>query len=313
MHRFHLQGFSVESEIALPCDSLSQSPFSQAQETSLSVRRSSLQDVPCLVRKIRKQPSYDVGNGVLIEPNHLLMHINLEGTVISVDVEDNYLEWAALWVMSKGLSVCTAFQGGLPLHAAGVEIEDHYIGIMAPSGTGKSTLLWTLLQQGCRFGNDDMIPLHIESNRVVAVPSSASYPKIGRALLQKHGPQATPFRRVQADEEEFWMLIERKSRVKTARPLKALFLLQPDSHMELHQEVIIDRLPEDVLIPLLLENMHALWLIHRQLDKNTLLSQCAVIARTTPVHVLRYRKCFEVLPNLATAIRQSLSRAVVAI
>jgi len=315
MHRFHINEFVVESDLPLPCDPLCRSRAVAEASQGLLVRRSSLRQVPCLMRHFKRQLSYDVGDGVLVEPSsRLQMHVNARGDVITVDVADEGLALAAAWVIGAALPICTLFRGGLPLHGAGVEVDGHFAGIMAPSGSGKSTLLWELLAQGARFANDDCIPTSPGDGQVQAMPSVSGYPKLHRAALANSGIDVALCEPAPPHEDEFWVPIEESRRLREPQRLAALFVLRPfhplppQSPPEMHDGIVAERVAQEVAAPLLLKNLQGVWLLGKQLDEEELAARCGELAASVPLYVLKYLKRFEVLPALANAIR-ALSKA----
>lgn len=311
MHRYHINEFVVESDLPLPCDKRCRSRAVVKASQYLHVRCSSLREMPCLMRHFKRQLSYDVGDGVLVDPTpHLQMHVNGRGDVVTVDVADGSLALAAAWVIGAALPICTLFRGGLPLHGAGVEVDGQFVGIMAPSGSGKSTLLWTLLEQGARFGNDDCIPTHPSDGQVLAMPSVSSYPKLHKAALKNSGVDVTHCEPAPPHVDEFWVPIEARRRLHEPQPLAALFVLRPfhspsrQSHPETHDGVVAERVTREAAVPLLLKNLQGVWLLNKQLDEKDMATRCDALAQSVPLYVLKYLKRFETLPLLANAIRR---------
>lgn len=309
MHLLHINEFVVESYLPLPCDARCHSRAVSIASQSLLIRRSSLQDIPCLMRRIRPQLSYDVGDGVLIEPSqHLQMHVNGRGDIVTVDVGDENLALAAAWVVGAAMPVCTLFRGGLPLHGAGVEVDGRFVGIMAPSGSGKSTLLWALLEQGALFANDDCIPIALADGQVLAMPSVSCYPKLHETALANSGIDVGNCLPAPPHEDEFWVPIEASRRLREPQPLSALFVLQPlpasrQGEPDVPGGIVAERVERELAVPILLENLQGVWLLHKQLDEKNLAARCDALAQSVPLYVLKYLKRFETLPLLTNAIR----------
>ena len=89
MIRYDINEFAVESDLALPCDVAGCSPRAIGEADRLTIRRASLANVPCTLRKIRPQLIYDVGDGFLLEPKTergmLALHIDFKGRALTVD------------------------------------------------------------------------------------------------------------------------------------------------------------------------------------------------------------------------------------
>ncbi len=245
----------MESDLALPCDARCRSRALDPRRDVLRVQRRSLQDFPCAMRRVRRQLSYDVGNGVLIETAEFLMHIGQGGRTITVDADEQHQALAALWLLGAGLSTSAFFRGELPLRGAAVQLDGQMVGILGPSGAGKSTLVWALLQGGALFGNDGLLPLRFEDShegwqesrqegeskgaQVTAIPAISLHPRLPRATMRRRrlalkqydpvlarrsasgvsGPASGP--------DEFWLPIEPLRHATEPAQLAALFVLRP--------------------------------------------------------------------------------------
>lgn len=76
------------------------------------------------------------------------------------------------------------------LHAAVVAYEDHAYAFVAEAGSGKSTLCWALLSQGCGYLSDELCPIDMEDLSVHPFPRALS-------LKSESGPTpGLPARRV---------------------------------------------------------------------------------------------------------------------
>jgi hypothetical protein len=309
----HINEFAVESEIALPCD-LSLRPVFDEQATEpahVCIRRASLADLPCLLRKLRRQLAYDVGDGFLIEPkDDLALHLNLRGDTLRIDCSNEILPVAAAWAFHAGLGAATLLRGGLPLHAAGLEVDGRFIGLTAQSGTGKSTTSWFLLQNGARFANDDLIPCYVGEGGVTAYPSVSLYPKLSREAVDQSGLDRAAL--LPADygtgEEEYHVPLSPDKRLTIPKPLDALFLLDPQPDAE-EGAVRMERLGASAASDLIAGSLHADWLIGKYLNRQKLRLRCEALAARTPVYTLRYRRTLEILPRLGEAIRRCLDGA----
>jgi hypothetical protein len=56
------------------------------------------------------------------------------------------------------------------VHAAALQAGDSALMLVAPSGGGKSTLCWALIQRGLRYFSDEFAPIDVASRRVLAYP-----------------------------------------------------------------------------------------------------------------------------------------------
>ncbi len=311
---YHINEFAVESEMPLPFDASARSPCLLPGDNRILIRRASLADIPCTLRKLRRQIIYDVGDGFLLEPRGLALHIDFKGRVLTIDAPDDKLPVAKAWAINAGLGASTLTHGGVPLHGAGLEVAGRYVALMADSGTGKSTLSWFLLGHGARFGNDDLIPTYMVEDRAVAYPSVSLFPKLSREAVDRHG--LDPADLLPADygtgEEEYYVPLPPARRIPAPAPLAAAFLLRPrptasDSLLRVRRmadEVTARRLPEDEAARTLERNLHALWLIGKWLDKRRIAALCQSLAARVPVYEVSYPKAFALLPELSRTIQR---------
>lgn len=300
MYFFHLNEFSVESEIAFPCETEIRS---ESPRDSLVIRRADLKDKLPLLHRVRPQRHYDVGDGVLINMGAILIWVALDGRCALVDAPDELLPQAALWMLNKCFAHCTLFRGGLPIHAAGAQHDGKFFGAIAPSGTGKSTLLWSLVQSGALFGNDDLIAAYAHEDGVLAFPSVALAPKVRTESLQNIGGEYIENAREALPESgEFWMPLEASQRVLRPAPLRALFWLQP---FEFAQKVEVIRVHETearLLLPLYIHGF-SFWSTHFAPRADARLEK---LAARVPFFIVRYPKRFDILPQVRREIQAQL-------
>lgn len=314
MPLYSINEFTVESDITLFCDTTSQSVL---REDRVLLRRASLADVPCMLRKMRRHLVYDVGDGFLIEPKgNVALHVDLKGKTITLDCPDERLPVAIAWAIHAGLGAATLAHGGLPLHGAGLMVDGRYIGLMAKSGTGKSTLSWHLLQNGFRFGNDDLIPIRWGERAVTAFPSVSLYPKLGRDAVDRHGLDVAAL--LPADygsgQEEYYVRLPREKRALEPQPLSAVFVLRPvasgnEGSVVEPNEVVPRLLDVRAAAKALHVNMHAVWLIDKWMDHGNLSRLCREVAECVPVYELNYVRSFAILPRLEAVIRELAARS----
>jgi hypothetical protein len=295
--------FLVQSEIALPGQDCTAEH--RARQVCLSVLRHPLSDVQCLMRQVSPRIAYDVGTGILFEPRGVLMYVNNEADTIMVESDADHLSMAGLWVVHLGFAVCTLLHGGLPLHGAGMELDDHYFGVMVRSGTGKSTLIGALLQPGARFGNDDLIPVYFDGECALATPSVSLYRKLHKTALESMGVDWSTLTEAAGDHEEYWLPIERDRRVPAPGPLCALFFLEPGGMAG--DGIAAVRLEAAEAAAQLPRHMHGVWASLSHVSHKTLEPLYRRLAAAVPVYTLHYRRSFEVLPRLVDAIHDVLN------
>lgn len=312
LHEFHVNEFAVQSDFSLPYDAQMRSPC--APRDTITLRRASLAHIPSTLRQVRRQLVYDVGDGFLIEPNGLALHIDLKGRVLTVDCADEKLSAAAAWAFHAGLGAATVTRGGVPLHGAGLEVAGHYVALMASSGSGKSTLSWHLLQHGARFGNDDLISAYLTGDGIVAYLSVSMFPKLQREAVDRHGLDYSALMPADygTNEEEYYAPMPAERRIPAPAPLAAAFLLRPRPlasdglpGMEPSIDLVaVRRLSEDEAAATFQANLHALWLIGKWVDDRRIRALCHSLAARVPLFELTYPKTYALLPALSDTITQ---------
>ena len=322
MPRYALNEFIVDSTFDLP---FSQMPLETLTANTITIRRASLSDIPCQLRKLRRQIAYNVGTGFLIEPRPgIALYIDNKGETIIVDTTDSLLDAAAQAIAYIGLGNMTLLRGGLPLHGACLEKDGKRFGLMGGSGSGKSTLSWHLLQQGALFSNDDLIPMYANDRAAMGYPSVALYPVLVEAVTAYYNlPAASLFpTNFGRETVEFFVFLPESKRVVAPMPLSTLFVLQPVPHCSgfcdrvcvcqqyadlTDNEVVSRRLSNKEAALYLLTNRNAQWLNIKWLDNNHLQRLCAEVAAKVPVYELTYRRSYDILPPLAHIIEKILN------
>lgn len=326
MPTYYINEFVVNSDFALPADASARPTPERADIPGVTLRRASLANVPSLLRKLRRQLVYDVGDGFLLEPHtDLALHLDRKGTTITVDCSDERLLPVAAWAFHAGLGFATIRRGGFPLHGAGLEIAGRFVALVGNSGQGKSTLAGFLAERGARFGSDDLVAVYPGENGVCAFPAVSLYPKLSREAVDRQGLDPTSL--LVADyglgEEEYYLPLPQRRRVVNPAPLAAIFLLAPltapacvcggcgscqcaRADENRPEGVEVRHVPASEAVHHLAGLGHAWELVGKWLDTNKRRDVCAQIAAQVPVYELRYVRTFDVLPAVEAAICSAL-------
>lgn len=88
------------------------------------------------------------------------------------------------------LPVVFQLSGAPALHASAVSTENGVIGFVGPSGAGKSTIA-AVLSRRWHLVADDYLPMKLEADRVLAVPSSA-WVRLREAAVNQLGERGFP-------------------------------------------------------------------------------------------------------------------------
>ncbi len=99
------------------------------------------------------------------------------------------------YLQSIGIAIWLELRGIVCLHANALEHNGSAIGLLAPSGMGKTTLSAKLLEAGWRFLSDDMLALYRRASGWTVFPSwprMRMWPDVGVALLGSAFEQGKP-------------------------------------------------------------------------------------------------------------------------
>lgn len=173
MHQYWGFGLNIESEIAFP--ELLPASFSQAHVTV----------------RIGKAPAALAGEDVVrsgttsISPAEYLLKIENTAyyyaargrTVIIEPSAGADEESVRLFMLSNAMAAILHQQGRIPLHASGIVTGDGLVLFTGPSGIGKSTTAYGLMQQGFTLFTDDVCVLE-RDNTSGEITAVASYPML---------------------------------------------------------------------------------------------------------------------------------------
>ena len=316
--RTQIFGFEVESDFDLPCANVSAHPCSHVDRLwnlEVEFRPRPDWDFSHATPLGRRGwgCAYDVGDGIFIGTKSgvsFLFRRDGERVEISFDPCDStQVAQAGVWMANMGMAICHLLRGAIPLHGASVQWNGRLFGLMADSGTGKSTLLWRLLDAGALFCADDLLPIHWQGETALATPSMTLHGKLSGDALNSRGLAAPDFVEIVPGADEFWMPIEAARRTVQSQKPSALFILSP------YHSQATDPAKEPLFlrhhiggeaISLLLANTHGLWATCGLLDARTLMGRFLQIAQEIPVFTLHYPRDITVLP----ALRQMLCEVV---
>jgi hypothetical protein len=201
------------------------------------------------------------------------------------------------------LSICVLLRSDIPLHAAAVEMEGKLVAMTAPSGTGKSTLLWSLIDRGAKFVTDDVLTIHTSDGTAWASPSYSLSSKLCSQTLEHRLLDSDSLDRVLPHEEKYWMEINDEARLKEPRPLAALFVLQPRPPGGPSTEIDVCELRGSQALSTLFRNIHGLWSIYDVLDAQALFRNLVLVSRNVSVYSVSYVRDFTTLSPLNDRIR----------
>lgn len=322
--RYRIFDFDIESEVVLPCSA------SLASHSSVEPARWPLEIVfrarpdwslgrAMPIGRTFWSSAYDVGDGVLLSAHsEVALYFRGDGGRVEVHYNRDCPQQCGLVgikLINVGMGILHLLRGALPLHGASVELDGHLFGVMAPSGTGKSTLLWRLLDGGALFSGDDLLPVCFDEKKVVASPSISLHGKLSGAALQKRGLPASDFQEIVPGGDEFWIPMPAEKRTFTKRPPRALFILSPHvaSKSASEEPIFIRRVAGGDAVSLLLANTQGLWAVSAFLNSKTLMENALRLGREVPIFTLHYARDYAVLPRVRETLSHIVSKGLVAL
>jgi hypothetical protein len=268
--------------------------------------------------------AYDVVSGALIcSADQIVMYIDRDATSIiscvgnrsyryAANIEQAMLiaarvSCAAALAVNLGISIASLFTNRIPLHAAGLEVDGQLIAITAPSGTGKSTLLWALLDQGATMASDDLMTLRLSDGDVLATPSISVHAKLTKSALVDRGTDNAGMHEVMPGYDEYWMPMPEAERVTAEQPLQALFVLAPEPNWPIMQ-TSIDRIWAGDALVRLMEATQGLWSCHSALDPYWMRGFYLGFIESVPIYLVRYNRTWNVIPRLIEQINMTIKK-----
>jgi hypothetical protein len=201
------------------------------------------------------------------------------------------------------LSAALTLRGEEPLHATVLDLGERAIALLGPSGAGKSTLAAHLIGEGATLVTDDMLRLTFQDGTAFAHHGPHRlklFDEPARRLL----PQAASDGDFNAVSGKLMVEPVAAHRRDTPRPLAALFWLDEPPAPSSSDEVSVSRLAGLELMRLLTASAMDI----RNHTPNRLARQLAFVqrvARTVPVHALRYARHYGLLARVAEQIRRT--------
>jgi hypothetical protein len=248
--------------------------------------------------------------GVLADGSVHIRDDEVFETVVSADggravcrrlgrLDDRTFEASLLnFVVSTSLTL----RGEEPLHATVVDLDGRAVGLLGPSGVGKSTLAASLIGQGADLVTDDLLRLTFESGRAIAHPGPYRL-----KLFEEPAQRLLP---VAAQHGEFGSLsgkvLMQPSPVapspEAAHPLAALFWLGDSEEEQVDGGVTARRLTGmAVAKALIASTMNIRYHAPDRLSRQLRFAER--VSRVLPVYALRYRRDYGLLDQVTAYVR----------
>jgi len=306
-HKYRIYGLVVESELALtsvePCDETLPADISivfgvpAEFERRAAGLRHDAEDV------VRYLPLDDGGLYIriaqafeaIVEPNgRRVVCARLEG-FDERTFEANLANYA--------LSASLTLQGEECLHATVVALGDRAVGLIGPSGDGKSTLAGCLLGRGAALVTDDMLRLVFKGERLLAQPGPYRLKLFEDSARQVLEGALNDGNLNRLSRKMMFRLDERRVRRATrAVPLAALFWLGEPSPPG-SEEVSVASLTGIAPVKALTHaSMNGRYYAPERLERQLRFAER--VARQVPVFALQYRRDYALLDKVADALER---------
>lgn len=305
----HLHRFAVECPLPLPADSSTRTSSIELPRDRLFIELRNSNELPSQLSRLQAKPFYDLGDSALLWINGFGMQLDWASQNLGLYLppEGDYWPKAVKTVLNVGLAAATFLRGELPFHAGAASLDGQFFGILAPSGTGKSTMLWALVQAGALFGNDDLLTVRISTESInnlpLGMPSVSLYPKLCAPSLEMCGDQSIACETF-PNSNEYWMHIVPSQRLLEAESLRCFFLLEPD---ESATKVTSRQWHEGEAAFTLAHHLHAVQFGRAFVGPKKLEGLLLKIAVTIPIYVLNYPKRYDQIPAVIETIRKLLA------
>lgn len=200
-------------------------------------------------------------------------------------------------VLGRCLALVQHQRGALALHASALQLGRGAIALVAPSGTGKSSLAFALVRQGARLLTDDTLPVELQPAAVLARPGVQSI----RLREDSAGVVGGPDRFTPAvwGKREYREL-PAESLAAEPVPLRAIYVLVPADPAQ-PEPVRAEALPGIVAIPALL-GQHKLGALLGGSEARVTLARVGELVRRVPVRRLLVARDLARLPEAAATL-----------
>ncbi|MEO9130730.1 MAG: hypothetical protein ABI240_05935 [Sphingomonas sp.] len=297
--RYRLYGLSIDSEYALPgvppeasrcelcdltirwCDSLP-----EGTEPSRTVCHPEAPGLPSI------RLSAD-GSHILTWDETITFLLGPDGKTLRVMCRDGFSRYVPTVTVGVALGLVLHLRACVALHASVLQIGDRTIAVLGRSGSGKSSFAAAMVLEGARLYSDDIAAIirHEDGRHYVqrGCMGLRLCPDAVSALLGANDLPEVPYA-----NKLLWDLSGQPALQEQAL-LGGIYILQSGDYGDV--PTIAPPLTPAQSLPAIIDNYYPPQL-RRLLDRPKL-QQMAGLAQTTPLHVVRYRKTWEQLRELA--------------
>ena len=230
--------------------------------------------------------------------DYYFVAISLNDNEIIVDLDSVDPKMSVNVAIGGALSICMFLLGYIPLHATALEYCKKPLVFIAPSKTGKSTLAYNLIQNGCQSITDDVLPIKTCDNQLVCYSSKNLKIKIDTFLSNQFNIPLEEVNIVTPLENKYWHPLPIGVHSRKNFKIGYLFYLNPSKQNE---NVSITALPRVEAIRTLFENVHFIHFLPKA-KRGYLLEQILFFFKDITIYSVNYEKKYDAIPNILDSV-----------
>jgi hypothetical protein len=201
-----------------------------------------------------------------------------------------------LYILGTILMLLLHQRGVLALHGSAVEIGGQVVGVIAPSGTGKSSTAAGLYKRGHRLLSDDCIPIVYENGQYVVYPG---YPrlKISEAVTEclQYGEEHISEYHPECQEISFNAAHQFAA---GPLPLTRIYVLHSGEALDIQPLSAMEG-----IFGMMANSLPTMWL---QQHSPTQFKRCTEFAQQTEFYKMTRSQDLSTLPDLAAMLEQHM-------
>ena len=205
--------------------------------------------------------SYDTEQFTIVcYEDNIRLVISKTGNEIGIICDDDHLLEALLYCFTSGIIISLYYRKYMVLHGSSFEYGGYIHAFLGDSGTGKSTLLLSMINHGAKAHTDDIIALnshgYVPSN--LDIPYKISYDSI--KLLE-----GSSFEKQDIIDglHKYWVKFDPVFLSKNAKKISNIFILKPNQK----ETVEIKPLTTIEIIKEIPANFHAFWCLPSEIKR----------------------------------------------
>lgn len=247
---------------------------------------------------------YDIGKYIYMGcGNDWNLFVSKNGDEIIIDNSSADIPSALIAAIGCALSVCFIYKGLMPLHSAVVQTNDKLIGLMAPSGTGKSSLMWSFLEKGAFFVTDDVLPIQLNDDSCIGHSSMCLNSKLHKETILALDLPYDENDKISNFEEKYWIQIPPKKRLNNKLKVDFLFVLQPYPPDSEEKKVRISPLTKIEKINAIVANIHFVYGVPLD-DRKKIIRKFSELFDTVDMFKIEYIKSYEALDEITNIVNE---------